>query len=198
MPKQINNPFPGAALVRRFGLKGRFQPVLDEVVVPVINVESGDEESEETAAATFPNIPVAAGENSFLNLSNPTGSGVRIVLEGYGVLAGASCGLEFSLAPFSVVGATLVTSVKGWRESGLPGLPRGAVQAGSQSTASMPASIFYQRAATFGSRIVADQIEFVIEPGDEFTLWSDTANLAWTRSALLWREERINVTSVSP
>ena len=40
MPKQINTFTFGQRLVEKFGLKGRFQPVLDEVIVPVTVVES--------------------------------------------------------------------------------------------------------------------------------------------------------------
>ena len=35
MPKQINTPQPGQRLVNEFATKGRYQPVLDEVIVPV-------------------------------------------------------------------------------------------------------------------------------------------------------------------
>lgn len=40
MPKQINLPTYAQGLVSRFALKGRFQPVLDETIVPVVIVSS--------------------------------------------------------------------------------------------------------------------------------------------------------------
>jgi hypothetical protein len=40
MPKQIQTPTPGQALVRLFNLKGRYQPVLDDTIVPVTIVEA--------------------------------------------------------------------------------------------------------------------------------------------------------------
>ncbi|GAJ05910.1 unnamed protein product, partial [marine sediment metagenome] len=40
MPKQINTYTFGQNLVQKFGLKGRFQPVLDETIVPVTVVDS--------------------------------------------------------------------------------------------------------------------------------------------------------------
>lgn len=40
MPKTINLPTFAQGLVQRFALKGRFQPVLDETIVPVVVVSS--------------------------------------------------------------------------------------------------------------------------------------------------------------
>lgn len=38
MPKQIQNPTVGQILQRAFGLQGRVQPALDEIVVPVVSI----------------------------------------------------------------------------------------------------------------------------------------------------------------
>lgn len=81
MPKQINSPFPGSGLVKAFNLKGRFQPVLDETVVPVALV------TDLTSLGMGSGIKEAAGTNyntsfvatsSYGLLSNPTNSGINI------------------------------------------------------------------------------------------------------------------------
>ena len=70
MPKQINTYTFGQALVRKFGLKGRFQPYLDETIVPVTIVDS----SLAVRIATGGRLQAAsgAGNQNRILMSNPT------------------------------------------------------------------------------------------------------------------------------
>lgn len=81
MPKQINSPFPGSSLVRAFNLKGRFQPVLDETVVPVAIVTDlqtqGVGSGQKEAAGTNYNTSFVA-TSSYGLIHNPVDSGINI------------------------------------------------------------------------------------------------------------------------
>lgn len=124
MPKQINLPFVGQGLVNRFALKGRFQPVLDEVVVPVIVVgpQIEPEQTGRTAIGGVSATAAGAGNQNHIFFSNPAGSNVRIVLDWWWATSGtpATDFLTLSLAAGTPTAAT-----QKWTDSSLPGVPKG-------------------------------------------------------------------------
>ena len=190
MPKQINTHLPGQWLVTRFGLKGRYQPVLDETIVPVVEVQ---EASDVRPASCFiPNIPAKVGDSGFIRIANPALSGIEIVLEAISTTHASTEALVFSFGTFSIVGATLVTAVLGWRDSGLAGLPKAVILTGSDALASMPAGIF----ETYGFGTYQNVNEFRIQEGATMNIYGDTGNIAWSRTGLMWREITLNPTNI--
>lgn len=81
MPKQINTYKIGQSLVRMFGLKGRYQPVLDETIVPVVLV--GEQPTPDAIAGFGSQICAAAGvgNQNVVIFSNPTGSGRLVIVD---------------------------------------------------------------------------------------------------------------------
>jgi hypothetical protein len=73
MPKQINTATVGQRLVQLFNLKGRFQPVLDEVIVPVVSVDAETVQQRPASGGSYQ--AGAAAQYSFGLLSNPNDSG---------------------------------------------------------------------------------------------------------------------------
>ncbi len=192
MPKQINTFGPGQWLVNRFGLKGRYQPVLDETFVPVVVIE--DAVDTKLAQALVASIPAKAGDHSFMTIINPAASGLQVIVEAMNAEI-ASDLIRFTFTNFSLVGATLVTSLSEWRQPALAGVPRATIVAGSQASVTMPAGSYTVRANT-ALELWAGDYTVVLDPGEEFTIWGSTPNNAWTFSGLLWREEVINPTNI--
>lgn len=85
MPKQINIYTAGQSLVRMFGLKGRYQPVLDETIVPVVVV--GEEPTPESIPGFGTVICTASGggNQNLAIFSNPPTSNRLIVLDRFAV-----------------------------------------------------------------------------------------------------------------
>ena len=193
MPKQIQTVWPGQALVKLFGLKGRYQPVLDETIVPVTVV--GQETLSSPAQARAQNIAGGAGKNSFIRLTNPADSGLRMVIEGFNAQTASTQEFLISLAPFSLAGATTVTVEADWRTTGLPGAPAAIVVAGIQTTATMPGTAEYTFRDTI-LRVNIGEYRAVIEPGGVFVLHGATASVTWTRAGLLWTETPLNVATL--
>jgi len=76
MPKQLNNGQITQALQRAFGFKGRYIPMLDEVIVPVYNIQ--DPSPAAVTRLCIGTIAVATNTDpfrSFVQLFNPPGSG---------------------------------------------------------------------------------------------------------------------------
>jgi len=121
VPKQINTHLPGSALVRKFGLKGRFQPVLDEVIVPVISV--GQTQQTERRLATGGQICSAsgAGNQNIVYFGNPVNSGITARISAWWASSG-TVGDFYNLD--AVPGpAPLASGTQHWRESARPGVP---------------------------------------------------------------------------
>lgn len=78
MPKQLNNGRVTQALQRAFGFKGRYIPMLDEVIVPVYQI--ADPVPSEPNATYFSSMrvnPDTAGPNhALMKFTNPAASGV--------------------------------------------------------------------------------------------------------------------------
>jgi len=82
MPKQLNSGQITQALQRAFGFKGRYIPMLDEVIVPVyVIADPSPAQITRLVGGTF-RATVASGSNflGFVQLFNPEGSGVLINL----------------------------------------------------------------------------------------------------------------------
>jgi len=76
MPKQLNNGQITQALQRAFGFKGRYIPMLDEVIVPVYNIADPSPASvTRLVAGTFDAFSNTT-EIAYVQLFNPVGSGV--------------------------------------------------------------------------------------------------------------------------
>jgi len=76
MPKQLNSGQITQALQRAFGFKGRYIPMLDEVIVPVYVIADPSPASQtRLCAATAGAGPSIALEVSGVQLFNPLGSG---------------------------------------------------------------------------------------------------------------------------
>jgi len=77
MPKQLNNGNVTAALQRAFGFKGRYRPMLDEVIVPVYQIADPVPAAPQ-ALCIGTNVDSGAGALEFVvfQFFNPTGSGV--------------------------------------------------------------------------------------------------------------------------
>jgi hypothetical protein len=139
VPKQINTYFPGQQLVQRFGLKGRFQPVLDEVVVPVTILEPAAPQ-ERIATGGAGRGASGAGNQNQVYLENPAGSGIVVKVTGFLADSGSpvSDGLNLTL----VQGTAGATSATAWRDSGLWGIPKAKV-AGANVAAAVLGVPFY-------------------------------------------------------
>jgi len=79
MPKQINAGKLTQALQRAFGFKGRYVPMLDEVVVPVYVIEDpAPAAATRLCAGSRSFSPAAVGDLPYVQLFNPVKSGVII------------------------------------------------------------------------------------------------------------------------
>lgn len=116
MPKQINTPTIGQQLVKALGLKGRFQPVLDEVVVPTINVAI-DEQVERFPYWRGISQAGVAAEYTTAYLENPNGSKMIVEVDFFAYAMTNTSNILFSMAPLYTVGSTPGTSVKGYGRS---------------------------------------------------------------------------------
>jgi len=77
MPKQLNTGRVTQALQRAFGFKGRYIPMLDEVIVPVyVIADPSPAELTRIAAGTVVAITPVSAEFPVVQLLNPAGSGV--------------------------------------------------------------------------------------------------------------------------
>jgi len=75
MPKQLNNGAITQALQRAFGFKGRYIPMLDEVIVPVYNIaDPSPAQQTRLCAATIASAHTVPFFTT-LQLFNPAGSG---------------------------------------------------------------------------------------------------------------------------
>jgi len=79
MPKNINNGRVTSALQRAFGFKGRYMPLLDEVIVPVYQISDPNPSSPSKLCVGFHEEQPAATpltESPFLFFNNPANSGI--------------------------------------------------------------------------------------------------------------------------
>jgi len=87
MPKQLNNGRVTSALQAAFGFKGRYIPMLDEVIVPVYQISDPvPAEPARTYASRMIAAPAGVPNNfATITLSNPATSGTLLVISSIGV-----------------------------------------------------------------------------------------------------------------
>jgi hypothetical protein len=90
VPKQINTPRPGQALVRMFSLKGRFQPVLDETIVPVVQVPIDAPATQLLAAWGVIRAAAGAGNQNRAHFENLAASGSLVVITKFWAISGTA------------------------------------------------------------------------------------------------------------
>jgi hypothetical protein len=120
VPKQIQTPSIGQALVRAFGLKGRFQPVLDETIVPVVVVPLDVPATKRLAAWGATGGAAGVGNQNAGFFLNPATSGHIVVLTRFWGTSGV-LGDVCEFAP--VAGAAGVSAIGRWRDLQLTGQP---------------------------------------------------------------------------
>jgi hypothetical protein len=140
MPKQINTYQVGQALVRKFGLKGRFQPVLDEVIVPVVNVGETLEQSVRLAAGGLEGVTAGAGNQNLITFRNGAGSGIIATVKSWNAVSGAPITDYLSITAGTTTGT--VGTGAFWRDLRLAGVPRSYL-ARSASPAAVITAPFY-------------------------------------------------------
>jgi hypothetical protein len=186
VPKQINTPTPGRTLVRRFGLKGRFQPILDEVIVPVTSV---DQDVERRPAIAGNLAAAAAGENSSFQLLNPNDSGIIVRVEQIWVHSNALQNLRLSLNPVWTLG-TKTKKAALWRERSLPGVPVAEFYHG-QSTF-LNQDLGFISMSTIPPTLLTN-LGIVLPSGASVMMQNDTVNATFF-TTILWTEEYTNPT----
>jgi len=98
MPKQLNSGALTQALQRAFGFKGRYIPMLDEVIVPVYIIAdpSPAEVTRLCAGTVSVDLFTATGTSPYIQIFNPPNSGVIMNIDG--VVAQSSIKLELGIA----------------------------------------------------------------------------------------------------
>jgi len=175
MPKQIQTPSFGQILVKAFNLKGRFQPVLDETIVPVVVLEMEPAASpmlRQIATGGIDRVAGGAGNVVVVQLVNPPTSGVLVVIEALWAIS-ATAGDLFGCFLASSPGAG--SALGAWRDTRTifttgPVLPRALISATVSGTvAAKP------RYVADGTRQVT---EWIIEPGYQLDCRQSTVNTA--------------------
>lgn len=183
MPKQINTPFVSQKLVPLFGMKGRFQPVVDEVVVPVISV---DPQIETRLALGGAAAGAVAAEYPTSSIENPAASGVDILVESVLVGAGAILWYLTSSGYIWTLGVKTAGDTE-FADVDQPGLPAGLVYGGSSTALT---TFRGWRAYIAVGRDMP--VNMVIHPGQALMIQSPTVNttvyFGWR-----WREVDQNV-----
>ena len=83
MPKQLNNGQVSLSLQKAFNFKGRYQPMLDEVIVPVYQIEDPVPSLvQNTYAGSIQIAEGAVGDFARIRLTNPAGSGIVLTVTG--------------------------------------------------------------------------------------------------------------------
>jgi hypothetical protein len=177
VPKQINTPNPGQALVKLFSLKGRFQPVLDETIVPVVVVPSEQSSARKLAAWGTSQGASGAGNQNIVLVRNAPESGVLAVITKMWFLSGAAG----DTCEVQVVAAAGGVGVSEWRDSRQSGSP--VIRFTTNAVASAVLS-FPQYEAT---GILTHDTEWVIGPGFELFIRQGGINTT-LRTMLEWYE----------
>ena len=142
MPVQINTPSVTSALQRALNFKGRFVPALDEIIVPVYVLQDpGPAAAIRTSVGAAVSGSGAASLWGFVELSNPSNSGV------IAVVSGAAVNRDSSGVSINAIQPLVVNVRQGayggtedevqFRDSRVPGKPVCTVKFG-QGTGSAP------------------------------------------------------------
>lgn len=166
MPKQINTPTPGQALVRAFALKGRFQPVLDETIVPVVVVETATPEVRKLSAWGVSAAAPGVGQQNIAYLENPTNSGHTVVLTSIWALSSLADDV-FQIRPYLV--PINAAGIGIWRDTRLDGLPNARHWISDSATIVLG---FPQYPMTG----IPQPVEWILKPGTYITMVQQGAN----------------------
>lgn len=171
MPKLINTHLPGQALVRLFHLKGHYQPVLDETIVPVVIVGGEEESPRKLAAGGTSAAAAGVGNQNQTMFENPTLSGHLIVLTRIWAVSGAGVTDIFNILP--VDNSPGNTGIGSWRDDRNVGRPH------ARTGATTPATIVlgYPNYPCSGIPL---EVEYVMAPGNHLRIRQQAANQTLT------------------
>lgn len=192
MPKQINTATPGQKLVKLFGLKGRFQPVLDEVIVPVVSV---DQETNVAAGAcgAVLNIGGTASNYAFAYLSNPSTSKSLIRVTHFIARAATGDNVHVLTNAAPLISSSATAGNRWWKEVGIPGTPVATFWTGESTTDISGAQALEIWVAT-GGVARAFGAPFILNPGETLQMQFGTAALTATFMGFEWTEEPLTIT----
>jgi len=176
MPKQINTPTAGRRLVKLFNLKGRYQPVLDEVVVPVVDVSPETDMRPATANAA---VSGAAGERGIAWIQNDpflTSNRPKIVLiERVLMRSAVADNIYFLVGPTWTLG-TQNDMTAAWRDTRLAGSPSATAEAGTSSFDNAAAAIARYQSPTTWENLT---FPFLLAPGTTFAVQQQSPNVTF-------------------
>lgn len=183
MPKQINTHLPGSALVRKFGLKGRYQPVLDEVIVPVTIV--GQEETTQVRLCRFGAIGAASGVGNqrAFRMENPEGSGVLAVITAWNAVSGAPTTDYISI--LRVKGSTGASQAGEFRDLRVQGTPAVLFAVTASAAFVLAAPTFH---LTDSSKVWRSQ--WILPPG-WYVRWTQNAQNQTCDFWVEWTEQNL-------
>ena len=159
MPKQINTPSPGQALVRMFSLKGRFQPVLDEVIVPVVQVPLDAPASKRFAAWGTTMAAGGAGTQGRAFIENTAQSGHLVVLTKVWAKSGIAAGVD-TFGIEIVAGSIAASGIGEFTDSRIDDQKPVARTGGSTGATAVSNFPYYP------CETVPMNVEWIIEPGN--------------------------------
>lgn len=174
MPKQINTYTFGQALVRKFGLKGRFQPVLDETIVPVTVVDTSA--AERLCRGGAIGTSSGAGNQNSWTFENPADSNVLVRLKQFWGVSGAPLTDYFVIALQTAAGAANIATQ--FRDSQLRGIPKTKLIKGVGGAAVLAAPFYHMDTDS----IVWNE-EWVISPGYRLVFTQNAQN---TTFDMMW------------
>lgn len=187
MPKQINTHRPGQALVRRFGLKGRYQPVLDETIVPVTSVDN------ETIAVGClsggSSIAAVALELGYYRLQNPSGSGKVLTIVHMNSNTASGQIMRIDAWGIDIIPGSKTSDVAQFRDTSKEGLPAGQVFHGTHDGAF--GGTYSQLSSSGRNTMFELHHEFLIYPGDAINVYCTAANIVVSAWGILWTERSI-------
>jgi len=129
MPKQINAGQLTQALQRAFGFKGRYTPMLDEVVVPVyVIADPSPAAVTKLCGATATVTSVMDGGRAYIQLFNPVGSGNVVNLTLVAAQSSIKEALNVIFFDGSPAGTVVRTDIHFRDRRNVPGLPSSLIR----------------------------------------------------------------------
>lgn len=175
MPTPIQSPVPWSRLLAEFGVKGRHQLLLDEIIVPTVLIADLSETAAEPNDATgFVRCPGVAATNSSAILANIGESGVDLLLDKIVVNVNVTTSLEIiqtTIAPVNPIAGAIL--VKNWNNPDLPGTPAGSILADNSAFGAI--NPIYQLLVTAGD-IVQLEPKLVVPPNQLLVVRDLTVN----------------------
>lgn len=185
MPKQINSASVGQRLVQLFSLKGRFQPVLDEVIVPVVSVDP--ESVEQLPAAAMGGEAAVAAEYGYGSLRNPVGSGLLIHVTRLITLTASNVRINGTVG--WLAGANAMTA--DWRDARLPGSPAATTVTDTSAVSIAGSAIETWVSSGAGDTYLNTSVDYWLGEGDGFLVMLNDPNIALYNITFEWTEQAI-------